>query len=180
MDHISGRSEPPRDPSTWTLGRVREWAARLDDGQELEAVRAVTVDHVQDGHLPPDERKSWAKLSLQVNSRMYDKGAQRQARMTQNNVRLRTFIISKLGPDPEDPDWSPEQVVRDVLAAVPLTPEQARGLSEHWRDLPVDRIRELREIKNLTGPLQELLGHLHPGRLHAQAQEWLHARTALP
>jgi hypothetical protein len=99
--------------------------------------------------------------------------------MAANNVRLRTNIIDRLGPDIQDPDWNPDLVAADILAALTLTPTQARELSDHWQALPVERFCELRDVKNTTAPLQRLLRHLQPGPIRDQAREWLTIRELL-
>ncbi|MCW2940036.1 MAG: hypothetical protein JWN00_3021 [Actinomycetia bacterium] len=86
----------------------------------------------------------------------------------------------RLGPDLEDPDWNPELLVADIIAAQTLTPSQARELSDQRQTLSIDRIGELRRVKNTTAPLQQILHHLQPGPIHDQAQEWLAIRDLLP
>src|SRR6266568_8974411 len=76
--------------------------------------------------------------------------------MAANNFRLRILIIDRLGPDIQDSDWNPDLVAADILAALILTPTQARELSDHWQALPVERIGELRDVKSTTAPLQRL------------------------
>lgn len=83
-------------------------------------------------------------------------------------------------PTSMTPDWNPEQVVADIVTALKLAPAQARDLSARWTTLPIDRIGELRRIKNTTAPLERLLRHLPPGPIRDQAQEWLAIRHLLP
>jgi len=148
--------------------------------QELERVRTMTVLHAQDDRLDPEDRKRWAKLSLQVNTRMHGDGLWERTRMVTQNFRLRTHIIDSLGPDPQDTDWNPDLVAREILAALTLTPAQARELSDHWQTRSKDQIGELRRLKSTIAPLQQLLRHIQPRPLHDQAQEWLAIQELLP
>ncbi|MFC0532050.1 hypothetical protein [Phytohabitans kaempferiae] len=43
--------------------------------------------------------------------------------MLAHNFALRTWIIEHLGPD-TDPDWDPESLAADTLAALTLDPTQ--------------------------------------------------------
>jgi hypothetical protein len=181
MDSAPTPSGPTSDISTWTIEQVQNLAAQPGQhGQELERIRCISVAHAQRDRLDPDSRKKWAKLSLQVNARMHGDGPWEQMRMLTQNFRLRTLIIDRLGPDPQDPDWDPELVAAEIFAALTLTPDQARERSDHWQTRPLDQINELRRIKNTTAPLQQLLRHLQPGPPHDQAREWLAIRELLP
>jgi hypothetical protein len=182
MDSTSGTSRPILNVGTWTFEEVQAWVDRPDHrGQELERIiREVTVAHAQDDRLDAESRKRWAKLSLQTNARMPGDGPWPQARRAANNFRLRTLIIDRLGPDRQDPDWDPDVVASDILAALTLTPTHARELSDHWQNLPIEQIGELRRLKNATAPLQRLLHHLEPGPTCDQAREWLAVRDLLP
>jgi hypothetical protein len=182
MDSVPAAGEPPaRDLSTCALEEVRAWAQRLDHhGQVLERIRTVAVFHAQDDGCVPEDRKRWAKLALEVNARMPGDSPWDRARRTMNNTRLRTLIIERLGADPNDPDWRPEQVAQDILREIPLTPAQARELSDGWQSQPIDRIGELRRVKNISAPLRQLIAHLSPGPLHDQARQWLSIRPRLP
>ncbi len=181
MDSVATPGGPIRNIGAWTFEQLQAWADRPDHhGQELERIREVTSRHAQDYRLDPADRKRWAKLSLQVNARMHGDSPWQQARMAANNVRLRTNIIDRLGPDIQDPDWNPDLVAAGILAALTLTPTQARELSDHWQALPVERFCELRDVKITTARLQRLLRHLQPGPIRDQAREWLTIRELLP
>jgi hypothetical protein len=181
MGSASPPSEPTSDISAWTIEQVQASADRTDQrGQELEILRAVTVFHAQDDRLEPEDRKRWAKLSLQINARMHGDGPWEQTRMVTQNFRLRTLIIDRLGPDPQDPDWNPDLVASEILAAITLTSAQVRELSERWKTRSMDQIGELRRLKSTVAPLQQLLRHIQSRQLYDQAQEWLAVRELRP
>ncbi|KDN87703.1 hypothetical protein KCH_05380 [Kitasatospora cheerisanensis KCTC 2395] len=111
---------------------------------------------------------------------MLDNAERRAARVAQQDFMLRTWVIDRLGPDDTDPDWSPEALASDTLDTLTFTPAQAAGLSEGWRDLPLEQIRELRRHKNLTAHLESLVGHLSPGPVREQLVAWTVTRPLLP
>jgi hypothetical protein len=49
-----------------------------------------------------------------------------------------------------DPDWNPEALANDTLAALSLEPRRAESLAAGRRDLPIEQIGDLRRHKNLT------------------------------
>lgn len=181
VDSVSGMSPSIADARAWPFDEFQAWADRTDHhDQELEQIREVTVSHTQDDRLDAESRKRWAKLSLHTNARMTGEHPWQQARKADNNLRLRTLIIDRLGPDESDPDWNPNVVASDILAVLTLTPATAREMSSHWQILPIDQIASLRRHKNATAPLQQLLRHLQPGPTHDHAREWLAVRDLLP
>ncbi|MCX5414281.1 hypothetical protein [Streptomyces sp. NBC_00059] len=93
---------------------------------------------------------------------------------------LRMWVIDRLGPDDKDPDWSPEKLASDTLDALALTPPQATALAGHWRDLPIEQVRELRQCKNLTAHLDRLTDRLRPGQTRDQLLLWTETRRLLP
>ena len=181
MDGVSPQNRPIGDISVWAFEQVQAWANQSDHhGQELERIREVTVFHAQDEHLDPEDRKRWAKLSLQINARMNGDDSWQQAGTATNNFGLRALIIDRLGPDPHDPDWNPYRVAAEILGSLTMTPSHARDLSDHWHTLSIDQMGELRRIKNVTAPLKQLLRHVQPGPICDKAQEWLAIRGLLP
>ncbi|WP_446038882.1 hypothetical protein [Streptomyces sp. SID1121] len=164
-----------RRKEDWVAGEIGERA-----GQKREHIRAVAVFHAQDDNLAAPLRKRWAKVALRVDARASADGPQERARVVVNNSSLRTFVIDRLGPDPEDPDWDPVRVVEYVLASVTLTAARVRELGPGWRRLDIERVRELRRIKNAVGSFPLLVRHLPAGALRDQAVEWLVIREVLP
>jgi hypothetical protein len=170
--------EPSHDLSTWPVARLRAFATDAQ-GQELEAVRVVAQTHAYRSDEPQQARRQWAKLSLQANQRLHGDGRWDRARAAQHNFMLRMWIIDHLGPD-EDPDWNPERLAADTVAALALAPSEARALADHWRDLAVEQIGELRRHKDLTAHLDRLINHLPPGPTREQLLVWAQTRQHLP
>lgn len=170
---------PARDPSTWTFDELRTFVDGAR-GQDLEAARLVAQQQAFNDAHAREIRRQWAKLSLLANRRMLDDTPWSAARVAAQDFMLRTWVIDRLGPDETDPDWSPEALASDTLAALDLTPTQAAGLAARWRGLPIERIRELRRHKNLTAHLVNLVGHLARGPVRERLVTWTETRTLLP
>ncbi|MEV6398874.1 hypothetical protein AB0M39_29510 [Streptomyces sp. NPDC051907] len=172
------REEPSSDISTWTLERLRAFAAVAQD-QDLEAVRCVAQTRAGCSDQPREVRLEWAKLALQASWSRHVEGPWARARAAQHCFMLRTRMIDELGPD-DDPDWSPQRLAADTVAELTLSPAAARALAEHWRDLPIERIGELRRHKNMTAHLDTLLDHLRPGPTRDHLHLWRETRRHLP
>ncbi len=89
-------------------------------------------------------------------------------------------MIEHLGPEVGNPDWSPEALWADTLAALVFSPSEAAATARNWRELPLEQIRELRRHKNLTAHLDVLIGHLKPGPERDRLNPWLEVRGLLP
>ena len=180
------REEPGHDLSTWTLDQLQTFIQNTCD-QWLETARLAALGHAHNSSHPQETRRQWAKLSLFANRRMLSTGkghayARRAtaARVAHHEFMLRMWVIERLGPDDTDPDWNPEALASDTLDALSFTPAQAAALSDGWRDLAIEQIRELRWHKNLTAHVERLVGYLAPGPVHDQLLTWPATRQFLP
>jgi hypothetical protein len=177
--HSEADSAPSdRNLSTWTLERLETFAASRR-GQELEQVRVVAQSHACRPGEPRNIRLRWAKLSLDVNERRHSDGPWGRSRKLCQNFALRTWVIEHLGPG-TDPDWNPEALARETLAALTLTPRRAGALCAGWRDLPLEQIGELRRHKNMTAHLGRLIGMLRSGPAKESLIAWTEVREHLP
>jgi hypothetical protein len=180
---VSGEAdhqEPVMNISAWTIERLEAHAA-TQHGQELERIRVVAQAHAYRSQEPKHVRLRWAKLSLDANARLHGNSSSpwARARMTQQNLMLRTWIIKHLGPD-TDPDWDPGTLAADTLAALTLDPGQASATAANWRDLPIEQIGQLRRHRNLTSHLSMLVSYLQPGPTRDQLVAWIEAREHPP
>lgn len=172
------RAEPTRDLSTRPLEDLEAYAA-TQHGHELEQIRVVAQANAYRPDQPRQVRLRWAKLSLNANTRLHGEEPWDRARMLGHNFMLRTWVIEHLGSD-TDPDWNPEILAADTLAALTLDPTHARTISAGWRDLPIEQIGELRGHKNLTAHLDRLVDTLQPGPTKDRLVAWAEARKLLP
>ncbi|MFJ4368873.1 hypothetical protein ACIP4S_32720 [Streptomyces chartreusis] len=173
------REEPGGDLSTWTLDQLQTFIQDAR-GQQLETARVAAQGQAYNSSHPHEARRQWAKLSLLANRRILDPAEGRSVRAAQQEFMLRMWVIDQLGSDDTDTDWSPEVLASDTLDALTLTPPQAAGLAEGWRDLPTEQIRELRRHKNLTAHLESLVGYLAPGPVRERLVTWTAIRPLLP
>jgi hypothetical protein len=162
---------------TWTVERLEAFTEGTR-GPHLEAVRVLAQAHAYRDDEPREARLRWARLALLANERLDGDGPWEKARSAQQNFMLRMFVIDEIGPG--DGDWSPEGLAADTDKALPPSPAEARALAAHWRELPLERIGELRRLKNLTAHLGRLLPHLPPGPVRDRLLAWAQARRHLP
>ena len=175
MSEDADRDASIRNLGSWTIERLEAFAA-AQHGEELELVRWIAQSHAYRSDEPRHVRLRWAKLSLQANERMHGNDPWDQNRQ---DFMLRTWVIEHLGPD-TDPNWDPETLAADTLAALTLDPADARTISAGWRDLPIEQIRELRRHKNLTAHLDRLVDILQPGPTKDRVVAWVEVRKLLP
>ncbi|MFI9152564.1 hypothetical protein [Streptomyces sp. NPDC053367] len=173
------QGEPDSDLNTWTLDRLEAFILGTR-GPHLESARVVAQGQAYHDGRPGHVRRQWAKLSLLANRRMLDGTGGCSVRVAHQDFMLRMWVIDQLGPDDGDRDWSPEALASDTLDALTFSPAQAADLAGGWRDLPVERIRELRWHKNLTAHVERLVGHLVPGPVRELLVAWIGVRRLLP
>ncbi|WP_326623932.1 MULTISPECIES: hypothetical protein [unclassified Streptomyces] len=179
MSTSADQQEPGQDLSTWAVERLQTFAMDAR-GRQLEAVRVVAQGHAYSPYQPQEARRQWAKLSLLANRRMHRDSPGGQSRAVQQDFMLRMWVIDQLGPNDKDPDWSPETLASETLAALDLTPSQASALAGCWRGLAIEQIRELRRHKNLTAHLDRLVNHIEPSPTRDQLLIWTELRRLLP
>ena len=178
MNTDAGRGGPIRDFDSWTIERLETFAA-TQHGEDLEQIRVIAQSHVYCSDEPRHVRLRWAKLSLCANERLHGDDPWDHARMASQAFALRTWVIEHLGSS-ADPDWDPEILAADTLAALTVDPTDARKMSSGWRDLPIEQIGELRRQKNLTAHLDMLVDKLQPGPIKDRLVVWAEVRKLLP
>lgn len=171
--------QPDLDLSSWSIENLEAHLASLQSGQELKRIRTVAQSHVYRSAETRDVRVRWARLSLAANKRFHGDDPWGRARMHGQEFALRTWVIEHLGPE-ADPDWNPEALANDTLAALSLEPRQAESAAEDRRDLSIEQIGALRRHKNLTAHVDRLMPDLPPGPLKDQLATWASVRRHLP
>ncbi|WP_431045321.1 hypothetical protein ACQUSR_27660 [Streptomyces sp. P1-3] len=179
MSTRAGHEEPSPDISTWAMARLWGLAGEAE-GQQLEVVRVAAQGRAYRSGESREARRQWARLSLHANRRLRENDPRQRARADHLDFMLRTWVIDHLGPDEDEPDFAPETLASDTLAALALTPADARALAVNWCQLPVDQIQELRRHKNLTAHLSTLANYLQLGPSRDQLLIWLQTREELP
>ncbi|MFF2142433.1 hypothetical protein [Kitasatospora sp. NPDC058190] len=163
-----------------SIAELEQRAARAETGShELERIRQTAQLHAYQDDEPEPARLRWARLSLAANRRTHGDGPWGEAGRRLQEFMLRTWVITRLGPG-DEPEWHPEALAADTLVALALHPSEAAALAEGWRDLPVERIGELRRHKNLTAHLATLLPLLPAGPTKTRLLAWNEIRAQLP
>ncbi|MEU3552160.1 hypothetical protein [Streptomyces longwoodensis] len=112
-----GKEQPLPDPSTWTLEQMQSFIASTS-GKLLETACVLAQGHAYACDRPGEDRRRWAKLSLLGNRGLLDGTETSRVRVAQQEFMLRMWVIEQLGPDDTDPDWNPEALAVDTLAAL--------------------------------------------------------------
>ncbi|MFB7312551.1 hypothetical protein [Streptomyces sp. NPDC056192] len=181
MSTGSDWEEPEHGMSAWSIERLQAFTTDTHDWRQLEAVRVVAQQHAYyDSDEPQVSRLKWAELSLLASCRMQGDGSGVADREVTQDFILRMWVIRQLGPDHEDPNWSPEGLAADTLGALSLTPSDVGASATKWRELPIEQIRELRRHKNLTAHLEDLISYLQPGPTRDRLILWAETRRLLP
>ncbi|MFI6864333.1 hypothetical protein ACIBKZ_31300 [Streptomyces sp. NPDC050421] len=171
--------QPVGDLSAWAVDRLEEALSTAQDAREVERIRVIAQSRAYGCGDPDSARLRWAKLSLKANERLPGGTSWNDARKSCQNFALRTWIIQHVGPG-TDPDWDPEALAADTLAALTLAPGRARSLSTGWHDLPAERINELRRHKNMTAHVDQLVHLIPSGPTKDRLRSWIDVRKHLP
>ncbi|MEV6161612.1 hypothetical protein AB0L71_06760 [Streptomyces sp. NPDC052052] len=67
-----------------------------------------------------------------------------------SDLRLRTYLLKKMGPRPDMPLLDPATVLERALGAIPLSRAEAAELAPVWRTLPRDKMLVLRTARRLV------------------------------
>lgn len=178
MSDDADQDQPIKDLSAWSI-ECLEASAAGQQGQHLEQIRVVAQSHAYRSDEDRQVRLRWAKLALNASERLPGDSAWDRARKARQNFALRAWIIGHLGPD-DDPDWNPDSLATDTLAAITVDPGLAVALSANWRDLPIEQISELRRHKEMTAHLERLMDLLSAGPTKDHLNLWMEARRHLP
>ncbi|MCA2187500.1 hypothetical protein [Nonomuraea cavernae] len=87
--------------------------------------------------------------------------------------------VADLGPG-GDPLWDPDRLASDVLAALPLSWEQAADWAVDRRTRPREEILAMRTCKNLLAPMRLIADQLAAGPVRARIESWLDLWPQLP
>lgn len=93
-------------------------------------------------------------------------------------MNLRVAMINRFGPDIDDPVRDSASIYRWFLDRRTGQLDRAKSDSSHWRSLPIDRIRELRQIKNDLIVLRNLR-HGSDSEM-AEVRGWMEIWSRLP
>lgn len=95
---------------------------------------------------------------------------------------LRCALISLIGPQPNSSWVDARKVLSGFRATLDLTPQEAEGMSRHWRELPREEIMRLRRIKTHLShmlPIRDTLEQKDRGA-RADLELWFSLLPHLP
>ncbi len=125
---------------------------------------------------------SWAHIALHV----YENLARRSSPELASSfmfsaMNLRARMIMELGAREGDAILDPEFVAVWTLGFVTITLEEALRISsspEHWKDLPPDKLLQVRRIKNALNVI-ELISDSGVLKKHPELEGWLRIKDRL-
>ncbi|RSS72266.1 hypothetical protein [Streptomyces sp. WAC06614] len=174
-------------PDGHGLQDLEDWLAGdppLAEEPAPVTLRVLATAGMQDDRLPAGVRLRWGRVALAACRRTAQWAQQDALVAAAEDAAVRGCLIHLLGPDPADPARDPAGLCRDLLellAGLGHTPHGTRERTEVWRELPIDRIRELRRIKTVLLRLAFVRPHLpDTDPLAAAVDAWTAVRPWLP
>ncbi|WP_203924905.1 hypothetical protein [Rugosimonospora africana] len=177
---------PYDDMADWSSNRLREWANSLDTSRAPREInwwlsaRWTPQRRACDRALDAESRREWAEGFLTLVNCMQRFTTYDRWSASADQFNMRALLIGQLGEVDGNTTWSADALVRDLLAALTLTPREAREQSRTWRSLPTDQILTLRRHKTLLAPLETIVGLLSRSADKDSVRDWLTVRPALP
>ncbi|GAB1689265.1 hypothetical protein [Krasilnikovia sp. M28-CT-15] len=170
----------------WSSTRIRQWISDLDEQAAPRSVnwwigiRQRLQHRVYDRDLPADLRREWGEVVLLLMDCAVRIAGGDPWSTAVGKFHLRGLLIRELGPVPGDTTWDQIALTREVLATTTLDVDHAREMAGHWRTLPTEEIRVLRQHKSLFAPLALLADQLPEGDYSEQVNAWLVVQPTLP
>ncbi|WP_157128916.1 hypothetical protein [Nocardia amamiensis] len=166
------RTLPPAD--------IEEWLQKGERPAGFNWFGLAEVAGSEALHGDPSIALEWARVAVSVRNQLAGMVVGRFQRENQitDGMRLRADLINRLGHVAGDPLLDCEEIFRWFFARHAGEFEKAAADTSHWRDLPIDRIRELRQIKLDLGVLRRL-EHC-PAASSDEAARWFSLRQHLP
>src|SRR5262245_41040315 len=154
--------DPTPDMAGWSCRQLREWAAGLTESRAPRDinwwlhVRWMPQRQAYDPALGDETRRDWADVFLLFVDCMERFTTYDRWTASADRFHMRALLIRQLGQVDGSATWNADALAHDVLPMLTLSPSQAREESRQWRSLPTDRIRTLRDHKNVLAPLEGL------------------------
>ncbi|MGW4730354.1 hypothetical protein ACWEQC_14480 [Streptomyces shenzhenensis] len=96
------------------------------------------------------------------------------------DLRLRSWLLEKVGPREDVALLDPESVLERALDAMPMTLPEAARLASCWRKLDRERIMSLRMVRRLLVTVRPLASLLTEHPRWGEFQEWESLAGGLP
>ena len=127
-----------------------------------------------------DDGMLWSEISLTAYEQALKVDGSKGRTSYENSMMLlRAYMITHCGIVPRHRVLDPQIIQRWFFECLPMTRSEATEKSRHWRDLPLEQVQLLRDIKHRLRVIQKLLDH---GILTEDLEliEWAHIRDDLP
>lgn len=162
-------------------GEIEAWLARATapGGFNWLGLAEVAGNNAlrQDGG-PVAVALSWARIADHATARFIAVAPDAAESRTTGLKRLRAELINRHGSVPGDPFLDCDEIFRWFLGRHGNEFDAAAADATHWTELPIERIRELRSIKNELSVLK-LLGRCAPFGT-PEVQRWIQLWGRLP
>jgi len=125
----------------------------------------------------------WAKIAISIYDQLAKKVESKSQResLMYSQMNLRAFLIARLGAVPGHPILDPQPIINWFFDSLTLTVEEASERAARWTDLEIERVRELRRIKNRLSPIKVLKeANMLPHDSYSSLSSWLSIRSQLP
>jgi len=164
---------------------VKRWLADVEPGQQPSSQR---IDWLGLAELAASKARAqldleWADIALAIYeplARKMDRQSRKESLMY-SAMNLRAFLITRLGATEGQPILDPQAIVNWFFDNLATSFDQASTDAAHWRTLDIQRVRELRWIKNRLAPIKLLMDSgTCPRDSCPELNRWLRIRSQLP
>lgn len=183
---MSSTLEPTPDTAGWSSSELRDWADGLNESRAPRDInwwlqaRSTPQQRAYYARLADDARHEWADLFLLLVDCVQRFTTYDPLAAAADRFHMRALLIRQLGQVEGSTTWNADALTYDVLAVLTLSPTQAREQARQWRSLPIERIRTLRNHKNVLAPLEYVVELISASPGTDLACEWLGLRPDLP
>jgi hypothetical protein len=167
----------PDDIEAWLVSEMD--AGTLPEGFNWRGLAEVAANNA----LPlepagPNQTLPWARVARLAYGRLGDSNERERTKREHDLMRLRAELILRLGPRQGDEFLDCETIFDWFLATHANSFDVVQQDAACWRDLPIERIRELRAVKHGISILRRLQAcdrYAAP-----EVQRWLQLWDRLP
>lgn len=127
-----------------------------------------------------DRAIEWWRAYIQLSFRVAEAGQIGRVSCVLKEMNLATLMLRSFGADTMVAEVDASQLVSRAVAALPLSYAEAAAAAPGWRELPMARIRALREAKNIVTVLERLVLFAGPLPVEGDVRLWSALKPTLP
>ena len=166
---------------TESPGNVLTWINKVHKGLKVpEDFNWLGLAEVSSHHARSKNNIEWAKIGVDLYEHLAKTANCREKyALLLSAMHLRAFFILKRGAVPKDPILDIEILVQWFVTSVNISLNEAEKKAGNWKNLSIEKIRELRDIKNQLAIFKELASK---GLVNSYPEitRWLALRPMLP